>query len=453
MRIASNLLSILVVAWSAVLCPGQVTINIGPDLPGASIRPLLGVNAGPTPAGERGNADLTSQYRDIGVNSIRTHDYYGAMDMAVIYPNPKADPDDPSSYDFRLSDAIYRAILEGGFEPYLRLGDSYNNVRPVTNLQNWARASVQVVKHFHDARLWQRAPLRYVEIYNEPDNGHFWKGRREDFFTLFAQTAKMLKQAFPELKIGGPGWAPTGFMTPQGRGMSRGFLEFCRAQSVPLDFLSFHVYSNDPSDYLAAGNYYRSLLDAHGYRSAELHITEWNTENPERGDRDPSVRTGARGAAINTAAWIHLQELGIAFSAFYRGNDTSPDLPTFFGLFFAGGRPKPVAHAFRLWSEMTAYAQRLQTKTSGGDLRVLGGRNPAGEIALLMANTAPGAVSFRVEGLPAGPGTLTVEEINPADPLPRHRSWNLPAGTIPGHSVQLVQWKRAASSPQAPPRR
>lgn len=287
-----------------------------------------------------------------------------------------------------------------------------------------------------------------MEIYNEPDNGRFCKGRREDFFTLFAQTAKLLKQAFPELKIGGPGWAPTGFKTPQGRGMSRSFLEFCRAQSVPLDFLSFHVYSNDPSDYLAAAKYYRSLLDTHGYHAAELHITEWNTENPEGGDRDPFVRTGARGVAINTAAWIHLQELGVAFSAFYRGNDTSPALPTFFGLFLADGRPKPVANTFRLWSKMTSYPQRLHTKMSRSDLRVLGGSNRSGEVALLIANTAPEPVSLRIEGLPVGSGALTVEEINPTDPLPQQRIWNVPDGAIPGYSVQLVEWKQQASSTQ-----
>jgi len=46
--------------------------------------------------------------------------------------------------------------------------------------------------------------------------------------------------------------------------------------------LSFHVYSNNPSDYVTAAEYYRGLLDTYNYRSAELHITEWNTARHSR---------------------------------------------------------------------------------------------------------------------------------------------------------------------------
>jgi len=46
-----------------------------------------------------------------------------------------------------------------------------------------------------------------------------------------------------------------------------------------------------------------------------------------------------------TAAWIGLQEQGVDVSLFYRGTDPSLDLPTFYGLFFADGRPKRIAMA------------------------------------------------------------------------------------------------------------
>jgi|GEM_PF-960940 len=433
------------IGCAAATSLGQVVIRLGPEMADAPIRPLLGVNAGPNPSGEPGNADLTSQYRQIGVTLVRTHDYYGALDMPILYPNQEADPEAASSYSFALSDAVYRGILNGGFEPYLRIGDSYNNVRRVTNPANWTRAAVQVVRHYQDAALWGRAPLRYVEIYNEPDHPHFWKGTREEFYQLFAQTVKALKQAFLGLKIGGPGFAPTGFLTPQGQSMSRGFVEYCRAQGVALDFLSYHVYSNNPSVYVTAAEYYRKLLDANNYGSTELHITEWNTDDPERGDGDPGLRMGARGAAINTAAWIHLQEQNVAVSTFYRGNDTSLSLPTFYGLFFADGRPKPVAEAFALWSKMSTYSRRRQTTLIGtSELRVLCGSNAAGELALLIANPSSAAVSWRVEDTATGAGVISLQEINPSDGSLRRSTLSALAAEIPGYSVQLVEVKASA---------
>ncbi len=437
----------LLAACTSVACLGQVTVRVDPDVSVGEIRALLGVNAGPTPAGEPGNADLTARYREIGVNLIRTHDFYGPLDMPTLYPDQQADPESPASYNFAASDRVYRAILDGGFEPYLRIGDSYNNVRRVTHLAHWTRAAVQVVRHYQDPALWGRAPLRYVEIYNEPDLAHFWKGTREEFFRLFADTAKALKQAFPNLKIGGPGFALTGFLTPEGRAMAAGLLEYCRTQGAPLDFLSYHVYSNQPSVYASAATYYRSILDANNYRSAELHVTEWNTETPERADGDPNLRVGARGAAINTAAWIRLQEQNVAAAAFYRGNDTSLSLPTFYGLFYADGRPKPLALAFALWSKMSAYSRRLRVAAGGGELAVLCGRNQAGDVALLIANPAATAVSWRVEGLSPGAGPIFLHEMMPADGSLRRSTLLSLAAEIPGPSVQLVEITSLAASP------
>ena len=114
--------------------PTDCVIRIGaPD--GDVIRPLLGVNTGPVPAGKNpNNPDLTQAYQAIGINMVRTHDYYGPLDMGEIYPDQNADPYDPASYHFKESDRVFRAILTGGFEPYFRLGDSWN-VRCKTQLR------------------------------------------------------------------------------------------------------------------------------------------------------------------------------------------------------------------------------------------------------------------------------------------------------------------------------
>ena len=121
-----------------------------------------------------------------------------------MYADRMRDPTSPQSYDFRASDAMWRAIVEGGFEPYFRLGDSWNNARPPANAQeraNWVRAAVEVVRHYREGQ-WDgfTTPFRYVEIWNEPDNQQFWPRPHDsqEYFQLYVETAQALKQAFSD---------------------------------------------------------------------------------------------------------------------------------------------------------------------------------------------------------------------------------------------------------------
>jgi len=197
-----------------VIPQADINLTIGPAT-GAVIRPLLGVNIGPIPAGnDPANADLTAAYQGIGVNLIRTHDYYNALDMSVMYPDRTADPLLAQSYDFSRSDQVWRSITTGGFEPYFRLGDSYNNSTPPANAlerANWVKASLEVLWHYRAGR-WNgfNTPFRYVEIWNEPDNVQFWPRPHTpvEYFQLYCDTALTIKNEFPDLKVGGPGVTP-----------------------------------------------------------------------------------------------------------------------------------------------------------------------------------------------------------------------------------------------------
>src|SRR6266536_962727 len=88
-----------------------------------AIQPLRGINIGPL--GNVTNPSLTSAYQDRGVNLIRTHDYYGPLDMATMYPDRTKNPSLSSSFTrtdyFRLyteTAALHRAnypsLLIGG---------------------------------------------------------------------------------------------------------------------------------------------------------------------------------------------------------------------------------------------------------------------------------------------------------------------------------------------------
>ncbi len=382
----------------------DVTIALGAES-GTTIRPLLGVNAGPTPQGDAGNADVTVGYQTIGVQSVRTHDLYGPLDMSVMYPDPSQDPQAASSYNFAASDAAFAAIVAGGFGCYLRLGDSWDNVSPpatAAERANWAAAAVHVVGRYHSLH-----PLRHVEVGNEPDNGQFWPAPRTrlEFFDLYAQTARAVKAAYPSLSVGGPGLTHLVFTRDSGRQYLADFLAYIREHEAPLDFLSWHLYSNDPAEMAAGAAYIRQQLDASGFAAAESHQTEYNTDAQ---NADPAaVRLGGQGAAILTGHWIAMQHAGVSQALLFRGNDTSLLLPTFYGLFYADGRPKRNAHAFSLWSRMATHDRMINVSITGGKtgaatgLYLLAGRNPTGKKALLAANPTAGELTVVVTGLRA----------------------------------------------------
>ncbi len=421
-----------------------LTVDAVPS--GETLRPLLGVNLGPIPGGtDPNNADVTAQYQEIGVTMIRTHGYSGPLDMSAMYPDQNADPTDPASYRFERSDRVFQAILDGGFEPYLRLGDSWNTPglerRAPTNPQNWVRAAVEVVRHYRQMAAEAGIPLRYVEIWNEPNSKHFWDSTPQAFFELFAQTAKALKAEFPDLKVGGPALTQGAAMLPQGRQYTENFLAYLQDHDVPLDFLSWHIYSNDPEDYREAARFYREQLDAHGYTDAESHITEWNTASETgRGvANDVSLRAGGKGASLLSAFWIVLQEEGVDVSTIFRGTDTSIDVPGFFGIFYADGRPKHPALAFSLWARMAAHPQRLNVAHGDDGLWVLAGQDESGEIALLVVNPTERPTSWQATyaGRDLGPGAILYQVSDAADTVQTF-TLESPVVEIGAYTVQLL---------------
>jgi hypothetical protein len=89
-----------------------------------SLRPLHGVNKGPLAPG--GLIDLIKEQKELGVPFTRLHDCGwpnpAVVDHHAVFPDPKADPALPESYDFRLTDVYLAAVRKTGSEPIYRLG-------------------------------------------------------------------------------------------------------------------------------------------------------------------------------------------------------------------------------------------------------------------------------------------------------------------------------------------
>jgi hypothetical protein len=124
------------------------------------------------------------------------------------------DPHDEANYYWELSDELFESWLAGGFEPFLRLGGEVQNAArhhdfkgPQNPVQetNWIVAAQKVVdRYLH----WngQAQTFTYLDIWTEYPNKDFWDRSNKEFLRFWTQAFVTLKNAYPQLKIGGPGF-------------------------------------------------------------------------------------------------------------------------------------------------------------------------------------------------------------------------------------------------------
>ncbi len=385
------------------------------------IRSLLGTNRGPLSFPRRPGQQLVSHvdsYRALGIDFIRTHDFYGPTDWYVIFPDWSADPGDPASYDFQSSDTRIRAIVDNGFRCFYRLGTSWKGrqTRPINDppgtirgtdgrivhradrddARKWAKICVQTVRHYTDG--WNdgyRFPIQYWEIWNEPDLAReFWTGTPEQYYILYEEAAKALKAANPKLKVGGP--ACTGGLRRQ---YVEDFIRYCRDHDVPLDFFSWHSYGGrdrfNPYQYYRDATRVRKALDEYGFERAENINTEWNAGIQQR-----LFSNTPAGAAFYASTLACMLDAGLDHAFQYCG-DRHPGL----GLHdFRTGAPRICAYSFLAWKRLLAAPERVAA--TGSDQRgynIVAGKDADGrQVRILVSDFQSGYDRFqlRVVNLP-----------------------------------------------------
>lgn len=423
------------------------------------LRSLLGVNRGPVQfprrPGER-SSDFVAGYREMGIDSIRTHDFYGPTDWHVIFPDWSADPSDPAAYDFASSDARIRAIVTNGFRCFFRLGTSWkgNRVEPVNDppgtrrdasgrvthvadradFRKWASICVQTVRHYTEG--WKdghRFPIDAWEIWNEPDlAAQFWTGTPGQYYAMYEEAARAIKRLNPRLKVGGAGC--TGALREP---YVEGFIRHCREHDVPLDFLSWHSYGGrggvTVAGFVRDARRIRAALDAGGFPGAESVLSEWNA-----GIKHLLFNDSPRGAAFYASLLGSLQDAGVDRAFLYCG-DAHPGL----GLHdMEGGRRKICGDALVAWKALLETPERLPVK--GGDDAegtVMAGRSADGRrVRILVSDpgSAHAALRLKVQGLPW-----------PRDAAWTLRRWEVGAGRRWG-LVEEAAMRGAAASIERP---
>ena len=373
-----------------------------------SIRSFQGVNCGPAALVPGKLPDVTTQYRDLRIGIVRTHDFFGPADVDAQWSDPdpiaravrasgensifrdwNADPEDERSYHFGPSDRVIKAIVDSGAEVYYRVGRSWSaDPAPPPDFDKFAKVCQHIAMHYNGG--WADGfhyNIRYWEVWNEPDVKAawdpkfirpFWSGTPDQYYHLYEKVARALKDYDPGLKVGGCAQAAGGHAGPY----REGFIAYCAAGKVPLDFFSWHHYHqapSDPFDLVRLGRQVRRLLDRNGFKQAENHVTEWglNRANPDRANPDSAI-----GAAFAGAVLINLQDSAVDLALCYRGDATGQ------GFFNRAGEYRRKAYVFKAVGAMLDTPQRLAaTGADGTDLAVLAGRSEDGnKIQVLVCN-------------------------------------------------------------------
>jgi xylan 1,4-beta-xylosidase len=375
----------------------QVKIDVDASGNVGWIRSLQGVNGGPVPRGPD-VAPLYEQYRSIGVDFVRTHDDYLAFDISVVFPNMKADPSNEASYDFGSTDSEVQGIISVSAQILYRLGYSGGggSSEVPADYAHFAEICKHLVMHYNQG--WAKGfeyGIRYWEIWNEPNIGTFWKGTSEQYFRLYDAVARALKATDPEIRVGGPA-------AILGRVFVMEFLQFCRANKSPLDFLSWHIYpENQPYLVAEAALQIQDLLRMYGFENTENFITEWNFSARS------AELSNEKGSAWASSVLVYLQDTSVSRAFWYRGNGGN------YSLFLDNGDFSRSGYAFLAMKKMLETPMRLTC--SGSDkagFAVLAGRSENNhalrvlisnydseyeEFALTVKNWDPSGVSVQAE--------------------------------------------------------
>lgn len=230
----------------------------------------------------------------MGYNYCRFHAIFDD-DMAVVVRNA----DNSLIFQWHQVDKVYDALLKMGIRPFVEINPmpkalasgtqtmfGYEmNVTPPASYDEWSYFISEFAKHLIQRYGQEEVRKWYFEVWNEPNLNAFFSGDQAEYFKLYKYTALALKKVDEKLRVGGPATSSGKWVTDM--------INFCVNNTVPLDFVSTHLYAQDEpniypdrvgSPYLI-GDFFAAQVKQveqevkNSVRpDLELHYTEWNTQ-------------------------------------------------------------------------------------------------------------------------------------------------------------------------------
>ena len=402
----------------------MIKIDISEKL--GAFKPINGIDNGPVCFGSL--IDTSYYFKQAAFPYCRLHDtnypHPREVDIPTIFKDFSANEYNPASYDFRATDIYLKEILDTGAKIIYRLGVSIEHpklkyfVNPPSNFQKWARVCVNIAKHYNEG--WgngHKWGIEYWEVWNEPDfmgenraADQMWSGTPEQYFEMYAATSRMFKRELPNVKIGG--YAACNF----GARFFPDFFKYVKENSLPLDFFSWHTYTNSIETIAQNAKLMRETLDKNGFLKVESILDEWNYtlwDSPwGRGIFDGSERgakaryesftesAGEIGAAGTVSAFIAMLDLPIDIATLYDGAPTN----IFCTIFDRYGNPTKQYYAFDAFNRLKQTGERVKTECDLRDVYIAAAASKDGDqISVLIANNNAntGHFKYTLEGLEA----------------------------------------------------
>ncbi len=125
----------------------------------------------------------------------------------------------------------------------------------------------------------------YDAALGKEEKDHEVVRRFEAYCKLYRATARGVRRADPQAKIGGPALASGPFENSEyghcrhGKGFARGLMLWCQQEKLPLDFVSWHEYFQPPEIIVKEADAFRAYLaDFPELKRTvtSFMITEWN---------------------------------------------------------------------------------------------------------------------------------------------------------------------------------
>jgi xylan 1,4-beta-xylosidase len=448
-----------------------------------------------------------------GFEYVRMHDIFNE-DMFVCFDKGNG----RIAYNWQYIDDAYDGMLKRGVRPFVELSFFPKAIAAKNSKRNmWYGSYVSVDRSnfgkWHDlihafvAHLVERYGIEevshwYFEVWNEPNltgTGGFLHGTKHDYFRLYEEAAKAIKEVDARLKVGGP--ATSNFIADhrhdgeilnnnrsrfyseneinkqQWKGVwIEDFIHYCDSANLPIDFISTHAY---PTDYAldpvthhgrGAVRYVNSLYDDltwlnnviknSRYKNAEIHITEWSTSPNSRDALHDALPAAAYimracldciGKANSLMYWTFtdiFEEKGGGETMFHGG----------FGLLNYQGIPKPSYYAYsmlhqlgneRLYYDHTLFVSR---HSETGKISAVAFNYPkeyekrvpsAGDLEIYM-NASSKAINFRLKGLnPHAKFIVRIVDESHANVLKTYNEMGRPRNPTKAQENQLMKVSKA----------
>jgi xylan 1,4-beta-xylosidase len=399
-------------------------------------------------------------------------------------------------YNFSYVDQIYDGLLENHIRPFVEISFMPRKlaaqpsehafwykpiVAPPKDMDKWADLVTHFAQHLIERYGIDEISNWYFEVWNEP-NIDFWVGdpKEQTYYQLYDATARALKRVNSRLRVGGPA-------TAQATWVDR-FIQHTVESSVPVDFVSTHVYANDSSEDVfgtheaiprtemvcRAVRKVHDQVEASPRRNLPIMWSEYNASYKN----EPAVTDATfmgpwladtirqcDGLVSMLAYWAFsdvFEEQGVVKQPFYGG----------YGLIAEDGIPKPAFNAFkllhRLGDQRIAVDSKsaLATKRSDGALvmalwneflpeetgeekqikLVVKGMPGVQRAVMTRLDTNHGSVlnAYAAMGKPVTPTQAQIKELRRAANLGPPETLQIRQGqitlTLPPHGLALVEF-------------